>query len=257
MNIKNSPIGFFDSGVGGLSVLREAISKKPNENYIYFGDSKNAPYGTRELDDVKQLTFNAVDFLLKKNVKAIVIACNTATSAAIEELRDKYTDIPIIGIEPALKPAVELNRNGSVIIMATPMTLREKKFKKLMCKYQDRCNIISMPCAELVEFVESGNLTGIEVEEYLNIKFKEYNKSDIAAVVLGCTHFPFIKKSLSKIIGMDIPLIDGGAGTSHELQRKLEEKNILTNSESRGSVEIYNSTNDMKVIDFCYNLINV
>ena len=257
MNIKNSPIGFFDSGVGGLSVLREAISIMPNENYIYFGDSKNAPYGTRELDDVKQLTFNAVDFLLKKNVKAIVIACNTATSAAIEELRDKYTDIPIIGIEPALKPAVELNRNGSVIIMATPMTLREKKFKKLMCKYQDRCNIISMPCAELVEFVESGNLTGIEVEEYLNNKFKDYNKSDIAAVVLGCTHFPFIKKTLSKIIGMDIPLIDGGAGTSHELQRKLEEKNILTNSESRGSVEIYNSTNDMKVIDFCYNLINV
>ena len=257
MNIKNSPIGFFDSGVGGLSVLREAISIMPNENYIYFGDSKNAPYGTRELDDVKQLTFNAVDFLLKKNVKAIVIACNTATSAAIEELRDKYTDIPIIGIEPALKPAVELNRNGNVIIMATPMTLREKKFKKLMCKYQDRCNIISMPCAELVEFVESGNLTGIEVEEYLNNKFKDYNKSDIAAVVLGCTHFPFIKKTLSKIIGMDIPLIDGGAGTSHELQRKLEEKNILTNSESRGSVEIYNSTNDMKVIDFCYNLINV
>ena len=114
-----------------------------------------------------------------------------------------------------------------------------------------------MPCAELVEFVESGNLTGIEVEEYLNNKFKDYNKSDIAAVVLGCTHFPFIKKTLSKIIGMDIPLIDGGAGTSHELQRKLEEKNILTNSESRGSVEIYNSTNDMKVIDFCYNLINV
>lgn len=257
MNIKNSPIGFFDSGVGGLSVLREAISIMPNENYIYFGDSKNAPYGTRELDDVKQLTFNAVDFLLKKNVKAIVIACNTATSAAIEELRDKYTDIPIIGIEPALKPAVELNRNGSVIIMATPMTLREKKFKKLMCKYQDRCNIISMPCAELVKFVESGNLTGIELEEYLNNKFKDYNKSDIAAVVLGCTHFPFIKKTLSKIIGMDIPLIDGGAGTSHELQRKLEEKNILTNSESRGSVEIYNSTNDMKVIDFCYNLINV
>ena len=257
MNIKNSPIGFFDSGVGGLSVLREAISIMPNENYIYFGDSKNAPYGTRELDDVKQLTFNAVDFLLKKNVKAIVIACNTATSAAIEELRDKYTDIPIIGIEPALKPAVELNRNGSVIIMATPMTLREKKFKKLMCKYQDRCNIISMPCAELVKFGESGNLTGIELEEYLNNKFKDYNKSDIAAVVLGCTHFPFIKKTLSKIIGMDIPLIDGGAGTSHELQRKLEEKNILTNSESRGSVEIYNSTNDMKVIDFCYNLINV
>lgn len=257
MNIKNSPIGFFDSGVGGLSVLREAISIMPNENYIYFGDSKNAPYGTRELNNVKQLTFNAVEFLREKNVKAIVIACNTATSAAIEDLRSKYTDIPIIGIEPALKPAVKLHRNGSVIIMATPMTLREKKFKQLMCKYQDECDIISMPCAGLVEFVENGILKGIELEDYLNNKFKDYNKSDIAAVVLGCTHYPFIKETLSKIIGIDIPLIDGGAGTSHELQRKLEEKDMLTDSESRGNVEIYNSTNDMKVIDFCYNLINV
>lgn len=257
MNIKNSPIGFFDSGVGGLSVLREAISIMPNENYIYFGDSKNAPYGTRELNNVKQLTFNAVEFLREKNVKAIVIACNTATSAAIEDLRSKYTDIPIIGIEPALKPAVKLHRNGSVIIMATPMTLREKKFKQLMCKYQDECDIISMPCAGLVEFVESGMLKGIELEDYLNNKFKDYNKKDIAAVVLGCTHYPFVKETLSKVIGMDIPLIDGGAGTSHELQRKLEEKHMLTDSKSRGTVEIYNSTNDMKVIDFCYNLINV
>ena len=257
MNIKNNPIGFFDSGVGGLSVLREAISIMPNENYIYFGDSKNAPYGTRELNDVKQLTFNAVEFLRKKNVKAVVVACNTATSAAIETLRSKYTDIPIIGIEPALKPAVELRRNGSIIIMATPMTLREKKFRQLMCKYQDECDIISMPCPGLVEFVENGILKGNELEDYLNNKFKDYNKNDIASVVLGCTHYPFVKETLSKIIGIDIPLVDGGLGTSHELQRKLIEKDILTDSETKGIVEIYNSTNDMKVIDFCYNLINV
>ncbi|WP_293977170.1 glutamate racemase [uncultured Clostridium sp.] len=257
MDIKNSPIGFFDSGVGGLSVLREAISIMPNENYIYFGDSKNAPYGTKELDEVRCLTFNAADFLRKKNVKAIVVACNTATSAAIEELRNKYIDIPIIGIEPALKPAVKLNRKGSIIIMATPMTLREKKFKQLMLKYDDGCDIVPMPCPRLVEFVESGILEGEELEEYLRSKLKDYIEKDIAAIVLGCTHYPFIKETLAKVVGKEIPLIDGGLGTSHELQRKLKEKGTLTESEIRGNIEIYNSTNDIKVIDFCYNLINV
>ncbi len=257
MDIKNSPIGFFDSGVGGLSVLREAISIMPNENYIYFGDSKNAPYGTKKLDEVRRLTFNAADFLREKNVKAIVIACNTATSAAIEELRNKYIDIPIIGIEPALKPAVKLNRNGSILIMATPMTLREKKFKQLMLKYDDGCDIVPMPCPRLVEFVESGILEGEELEEYLRNKLQDYIEKDIAAIVLGCTHYPFIKETLAKVVGKEIPLIDGGIGTSHELQRKLKEKGTLTESKSKGKIEIYNSTNDIKVIDFCYNLINV
>ncbi|ETI91776.1 glutamate racemase [Clostridium butyricum] len=256
MDIKNSPIGFFDSGVGGLSVLKEAISIMPNENYIYFGDSKNAPYGTKELDEVKHLTFNAVDFLRKKNVKAIVVACNTATSAAIEEIRNKHNDIPIIGIEPALKPAVKLNRSGKIIIMATPMTLREKKFKQLMVKYQEDSNIVPMPCAGLVEFIENGILEGDELEKYLKNKFDIYC-DDIAAIVLGCTHYPFIKETLAKVVGSEIPLIDGGAGTSHELQRKLEEKGTISDSKNIGNVEIYNSTNDMKVIDFCYNLINV
>lgn len=257
MDIKNSPIGFFDSGVGGLSVLKEAISIMPNENYIYFGDSKNAPYGTKELDEVKHLTFNAVDFLRKKNVKAIVVACNTATSAAIEEIRNKHNDIPIIGIEPALKPAVKLNRSGKIIIMATPMTLREKKFKQLMVKYQEDSNIVPMPCPKLVEFVENGILEGEELEKYLKSKLKDYIEHGIGAIVLGCTHYPFIKATLAKVVGSEIPLIDGGAGTSHELQRKLEEKGTISDSKNIGNVEIYNSTNDMKVIDFCYNLINV
>lgn len=257
MDKKDLPIGFLDSGVGGLSVMKEALKIMPNENYIYFGDSKNAPYGTKELDEVRCLTFNAADFLRKKNVKAIVVACNTATSAAIEELRNKYIDIPIIGIEPALKPAVKLNRKGSIIIMATPMTLREKKFKQLMLKYDDGCDIVPMPCPRLVEFVESGILEGEELEEYLRSKLKDYIEKDIAAIVLGCTHYPFIKETLAKVVGKEIPLIDGGLGTSHELQRKLKEKGTLTESEIRGNIEIYNSTNDIKVIDFCYNLINV
>lgn len=128
MNVKNMPIGFFDSGVGGLSVLREAIKLLPNEDFIYFGDSKNAPYGTKSVDEVRELSFKASELLLKYSVKAIVVACNTATSAAIENLRNTYKNMPIIGIEPALKPAVELKREGKIVIMATPMTLSEKSF---------------------------------------------------------------------------------------------------------------------------------
>ena len=131
------PIGFFDSGFGGLSVLREAIKIMPNEDYIYFGDSKNAPYGTKTVDEVRELTFKAVEFLLNKGVKGIAIACNTATSAAVADLRKMYPELPLVGIEPALKPAVELNKDGDILIMATSMTLKEEKFKRLMDKYKD------------------------------------------------------------------------------------------------------------------------
>ena len=176
MDIKNNPIGFFDSGVGGLSVMRESIAIMPNENYIYFGDSKNAPYGTKSLEEVRKLTFDAVEFLLMKNVKAIVIACNTATSAAIEDLRNKYTDIPIIGIEPAIKPAISLNKEGNIIVMATPMTLRENKFKELMNKLDDKGNLVPLPCAGLVEYIEQGILEGDDLESYLKEKLNPYLK---------------------------------------------------------------------------------
>ncbi|WP_297420387.1 glutamate racemase [Clostridium sp.] len=257
MDIKNSPIGFFDSGVGGLSVMKEAVSIMPNENFIYFGDSKNAPYGTKELDKVRNLTLEAVNFLLNKNVKAVVVACNTATSAAIDVIRNKYNNIPIIGIEPALKPAVKLNRKGNVIIMATPMTLREKKFKALMEKYRSEASIVSLPCAGLMEFIEQGILDGDELESYLKEKFKPYLRNNVGSIVLGCTHYPFIKKALANVIGEDIPLIDGGLGTAQELKRKLSEKDLLNDSNAKGEIIIYNSINDNKIIDFCYNLINV
>ena len=255
MDIKTSPIGFFDSGVGGLSVMKEAISIMPNENFIYFGDSKNAPYGTKELNEVRNLTLEAVEFLLRKNVKEIVGAWNTATSAVIEEFRNRYKPNYVIGIEPALKPAIKLNRKGSIIIMATPMTLREKKFKYLMNKYKNEADIISLPCAGLVEFIENGILEGEELDNYLKEKFKIYLNNDISSIVLGCTHYPFIKKALSKVIGEEVPLIDGGLGTAQELRRKLMEKDLLNDSKEKGNVIVYNSINDNKIIDFCYNLI--
>lgn len=249
------PIGFFDSGVGGLSVLKEAIKLMPNENYIYFGDSKNAPYGVKNVDDVKELTYNAFNLLREKGAKAVVVACNTATSAAVADLRKDYKDIPIVGIEPALKPAVELNRDGAIVIMATPMTLREKKFGNLMNKYNGGKEIIPMPCAGLVEFIESGDLDGDDLKDYLKDKFSEFKGQKIGSVVLGCTHYPFVRKAIQETIGNNIPVIDGGLGTCKELRRRLANQNLINDSTKKGNIEIYNSLKDQRMIDISNALL--
>ena len=249
------PIGFFDSGVGGLSVLREAINLMPNENYIYFGDSKNAPYGIREVEDVKKLTYKAVDFLLSKGAKAIVIACNTATSAAVAALRITYPDLPLVGIEPAVKPAVELNTNKKIIIMATPMTLKEKKFLRLIERFKDKAEIVSMPCARLVEFVEESRFDSDELMEYLEDKYKNINKEDRGAVVLGCTHFPFVRDKIQKVVGEGIPVIDGSLGKCKENRRRIKKVDLLNDSNTKGEVIIINSLEEEKIINLCNMLL--
>lgn len=246
--MEKRPIGFFDSGVGGLSVLKEARKLMPNEDFIYFGDSKNAPYGIKNVDEVKELSIQASEFLLSHNVKAIVVACNTATSAAIEDLRKIYKDLPIIGIEPALKPAVELNQSGKIVIMATPMTLAEKKFNNLMEKYKTTSEIIPLPCPGLVEFIERGVLEGEEIRSFIREKFSSVAHSKIAAVVLGCTHYPFIKNELYKVLGNEVTIIDGSRGTSTHLKRMLEEKKWINNRNEKGKVMIFNSSEKDELI---------
>lgn len=257
MNNRERPIGFFDSGVGGISVLKESLKVLPSEDFVYFGDSLNAPYGTKSVNEVKKLTFKAVDFLIEKGVKVVVIACNTATSAAIDELRKQYTDIPIIGIEPALKPAVAVSKGKSVIIMATPMTLTEKKFDKLMKLYNKEVDIIPLPCAGLVEFIENGIIEGDEIKEYLEGKLKEFRHLDVAAIVLGCTHYPFIKKELMKIVGEKTIIIDGSIGTVNQLKRQLIRTNLLNEKKTKGMVTIYSSSIDDNTIDLSYKLLKL
>jgi len=252
---KNRPIGFFDSGVGGLSVLKEAIKLMPKEDYIYFGDSKNAPYGVRDVEDVKDLTYKAVEFLIEKGAKAIVIACNTATSAAVAALRITYPLMPLVGIEPAVKPAVNLKRRGPIIIMATPMTLKEKKFNNLIERYRNEAEIIPMPCPGLMDFIESGDVKGRDVEEYIRDKYATFHGKKIGAIVLGCTHYPFIKPVIENIIGKDIPIIDGGLGTSIELMRRLKEKGLINDSLKEGNVEIYNSLDEENILKISKKLL--
>lgn len=251
------PIGFFDSGVGGLSVLREAIRIMPNENYIYFGDSLNAPYGVKKVEEIRELTFNAIKVLLDKGVKGVVVACNTATSAAVADLRIEYPDIPLVGIEPAIKPAVELDKDGDILIMATPMTLEQNKFNFLMNKYKEKANIMPVPCAGLVEFIESGILDGVELEKYLREKLNIYVNREISSIVLGCTHYPFIKDALSNVVGDRVAILDGGLGTAKEIQRRLGEKGLLSDNKNRGSVKVYNSLNTKEIIDLSYRLIDI
>ena len=255
MDKKNLPIGFLDSGVGGLSVMREAIKIMPNENYIYFGDSKNAPYGVKPTKEIRDLTFNVVDFLIEKGIKGLVVACNTATSAAVSELRRVYPDIPLVGIEPAIKPAVELNRSGKILIMATPMTIKQEEFNLLLNKYKEKAEIVPIPCAGLMEFIEDGVLSGEELEEYLEEKLSIYDKSEISSIVLGCTHYPFVKDVIAKIVGSNVIIMDGGEGTAREIKRRLREKNLLTDRIKKGNVDIYNSLDEKKVIDLSWKLI--
>ncbi|MDP4144556.1 MAG: glutamate racemase [Bacillota bacterium] len=256
MEKKHRPIGFLDSGVGGISVLREAIKLLPNENYIYYGDSKNAPYGTKSVEEVKKLTISVVDILLAKGAKAVVVACNTATSAAITELRKSYTDVPIIGIEPALKPAVELNREGNIIIMATPMTLAESKFNNLMKKYGARSQIVPLPCPGLVELIENGELEGDEINNYLADKLSQFLSDKIAAIVLGCTHYPFIRTEISKIAD-GVPIIEGSLGTIKQLNRQLLSAGLINDSTEKGTIEIINSLEDYKIIDLSNKLLRL
>ena len=245
-DLKNAPIGFFDSGLGGLSVLRKALEMMPNENYIYYGDSKHAPYGEKTPQEIRSLSFNAIEFLIKKGAKAIVIACNTATSAAAHDLREYYKDIPIIGIEPALKPAIKLHETGSVIVMATKATLTQEKFKNLMDKYGEHREVIPLPCPGLVEFIEAGNLEGEEVKNFLREKLNPYMDREISSIVLGCTHYPFVKD-----------VIDGSSGTIRELKRRLEENNMQSELKKKGDLDIFNSLEDHKILELSKKLIEI
>lgn len=253
MDRANSPIGVFDSGVGGISVLGELWKLMPNENYIYFGDSKNAPYGTRPEEEIREFTGECIKNLISMGVKAVVIACNTATSVAAKELREQY-DIPIIGIEPAVKPAATNHEGGKIVVMATPMTLKKEKFTSLMKNYSDISEIIPLPCPNLVEFIEQGIISGSEIDNYLNKLFEPISGQEISAIVLGCTHYPFIKEAVKKHFNNTVDIVDGGYGTAKETRRRLGEENMLNNSTSGGKIEFISSKNNESELELMKRL---
>ena len=248
---KNDYIAVFDSGVGGISVLRHLVRVLPEERFLYFGDSANAPYGTKTKEQVRELTFAAAEMLMKRGIKALVVACNTATSAAINELRQAYPQLIIIGIEPALKLAADKFPGGRLGVMATPMTLREEKFALLMERFQESCEIYKIPAPGLVELIETGKADSPEAEALLRQLFAPYPGLD--ALVLGCTHYPFAAPSISRVLGEHVALLDGGDGTARETKRRLEQAGLLRTGE--GSVTMENSKHDPKLLKLSMELL--
>lgn len=233
-----APIGMFDSGVGGISVLREAVRLLPHERFLFFGDTKNAPYGTKTREEVLRLSRNIVETLLEKGCKAIVIACNTATSAAAAALRAEYADLPIIAMEPALKPASLLHRDGVVLALATPGTIAGEKYAHLYALYGE--GVISLPCGGLMEFAERGELDGPALRSYLSDLFRPYLGRKVEAVVLGCTHYVFLKGAVGAFFP-GAPLIDGNEGTVRQLARRLGECGLLAPESQAGEATVLSS----------------
>ena len=247
----NDYIAVFDSGVGGISVLRHLVRMLPQERFLYFGDSANAPYGTKTKAEVKDLTFAAAETLRNKGIKALVVACNTATSAAIRELRAAYPELIIIGIEPALKLAADRFPGGKLGVMATPMTLRETKFALLLERFAESCEIFKIPAPGLVELIEGGKADSPETDDLLRQLFAPYPKLD--ALVLGCTHYPFASQAISRVLGKDVALLDGGEGTARETRRRLMEAGLLRTGE--GSVTFQNSKNSPELLELSDKLL--
>ncbi|QEK13708.1 glutamate racemase [Crassaminicella thermophila] len=241
--------------MGGISVLREMKKLMPQEDYIYYGDSKNIPYGKKTKEELIDICSQIGDYFIKRGVKAIVIACNTATSAAVEEFRNTYS-IPIIGVEPALKPAVEKYKGGKIIVLATEVTLREEKFHNLMEKYIEQAEIVKIPAPKLVTLAEKGLIYGEEAEKEIKELFKDINIDEISSIVLGCTHYVFFKNSMKKVLGNHITLIDGGIGTAQHLKNILSERDWLKDCNKEGKIEIINSSNDQSMIELSYRLLN-
>ena len=250
---QNAPIGVFDSGVGGISVLQHLVRQMPSERFLYFGDSANAPYGTRPTQEIRDLTFRAAQHLLDRGCKALVLACNTATSAAAKELRLALPDTIIIGIEPALKPAATQFPGGTVGVMATPATLRDgSKFTRLLAKYEDACTVIKIPAPGLVELVEHGKAESPETEALLRQLLEPWN-GKLDGLVLGCTHYPFAAPVISRIMPETV-LFDGGEGTARHTRRRLAEAGLLRD-EGTGEVIFENSCGSQEMLELCKRLL--
>lgn len=264
-----APIGVFDSGLGGISVVRQIVQDMPHERVLYFGDSANAPYGTKTPQEVRRLSFDIMERFMSQGVKAVVIACNTATSAAVNALRDHY-DIPIIGMEPALKVACDRGDTAAgdrtaparhmpqhVIVAATPLTLREHKFAALMDRFKANNMISPQPCPDLVEIVESGRLCDHDlVMRTLHRYFDGYDLPSIDSVVLGCTHFVFYRNYFRELLPSTTAIIDGNRGTVRHLGMVLESLGKLAPEEMDGGVEIANSDSGERIAALSRELLH-
>ena len=237
---KENPIGVFDSGVGGLSVLREIRKQLPHENLLYVADSAHAPYGDKTKEYILERSTAIVDFFLTHQVKAVVVACNTATGAAVKEIRPTIAQT-IIAMEPAVKPASERTKTGVIGVMATSRTLASNNFQILFARFADQVKIISQPCPGLVEHIEHGDLSSDEIRFLIVQYVRPLLAQNVDIIVLGCTHYPFLAPLIQDIVGPSIAVIDSGAAIARELRSRLERAETLTDQRHHGSVQFWSS----------------
>ena len=234
MDNANAPIGIIDSGVGGISVLKELKKLMPRENYLYLSDTLNAPYGTKSESEILRLTEGAVKKLVFYPCKLIIIACNTATAVAADLLRERYRNVPIVGLEPAIAPAVRENKGGDILVLTTEATEKTDRFKRLIAAEAERAQIVSLPVQKLVRFVESGKSDREEVIRYLCKVFFPYKDRRFSAVVLGCTHFPFAKDEIEIALGYSTRFYDGSVGAAKRAFYLLSEDGNMSNTDVSG-----------------------
>ncbi len=237
-NTQRDPIGFMDSGMGGLSVVRYARTVLPNEDFVFFGDNANAPYGVRPKEEVVELALAVARKLMAKNIKALVIACNTATMLTLEVMKEQLP-IPVIGIQPAVEEAYQLRKQGDVLVMATPNTIGSESYKKIAANFPQ--HVISLPCPGLMEFVERNQLSGEELHQKFSSLLTGIDTNNVDVVVHGCTHYPFLEKSLAPFFSKDVSMMDGSRKTLRELIEALKEKDLLNQSDTPGKTTLLTS----------------
>ena len=234
------PIGVFDSGVGGLSVLRHVHDLLPDERLIYVADSAYMPYGSLTLAAVEERCHRIAGFFVKQGAKALVVACNTATAAAIESLRRDFA-LPIIGMEPAVKPAVEATKAGVIGVLATSGTLASEKFSGLVKRFGSDAEVMFQPGSGLVEQVEAGDFDSDKTREMLQTHLVPLLERGVDVLVLGCTHYPFLTPLISEIVGRDVTILDAGDAIAAELKRQLEKNRLTSAKGSVGGLQFFSS----------------
>ena len=248
-----SPIGVFDSGVGGISVLKHIHTLLPNEDLMYVADSKFAPYGNKTPEFIQERAVWIADFLIGKGAKALVVACNTATAAAVDLLRQKY-HLPIIGMEPAVKPAAAASKTGVIGVLATSGTLKSAQFAALLEHYGQQVEVVTQACHGLVECVERGELDSTATQDLLASYVQPLIAAGADTIVLGCTHYPFVRPLIENLVGDDVVLIDTGAAVAKELKRRLEDARLLNAETQIGQVGFWSNSTHADAEDIVMRL---
>lgn len=230
---RSAPVGVMDSGVGGLSVLAEIQRLLPNESLLYVADSGHVPYGEKSPDYIRQRLRHIAGFFQQQGAKAMVLACNTATVAAVADLRELYPSWPLVGMEPAVKPAAAATRSGVVGVLATTGTLQSAKFAALLDRFASDVRVITQPCPGLVECIEAGDLFSPQLRQLLAGYVQPLLSAGCDTLILGCTHYPFLRPLLAEMVPADVAIIDTGAAVARQLQRLLAERQLLADGPAR------------------------